>query len=172
MPFAFLDEPWIHSFRHAPVACMPVFPSQPRIGEATVRRASTVIRISCLMVPLVFAWGCASSSGSAAGSKPVPDKADQALAAAQNALQEAKSARASADAALQEARGNRAKLDEILTRLKSGGGSTDAALQALEAARAANQTAQEAKTMAQQAQQSADKLVTRQDRMFEKGMRK
>lgn len=139
-----------------------------------MRGASTVIRISCLMVPLVFAWGCAATSGSTAGGKPVPDKADQALAAAQSALQEAKSARASADAALQEARGNRAKLDEILVRLKSGGGggSTDAALQALEAARAANQTAQEAKTMAQQAQQSADKLVTRQDRMFEKGMRK
>jgi hypothetical protein len=42
----------------------------------------------------------------------------------------------------------------------------------MDQARAANQTALEAKTMAEQAQQSADKAATRQDRMFEKGMRK
>ena len=137
-----------------------------------MRRASIMIRTSCAIVPLIFAWGCANTSGSASGSKAVPDKADQALATAQNALQEAKAARASADAALQEARGNRAKLDEILAKLKTGGASSDALLQALEAARSANQNALEAKQMAQQAQQSADKLTTRQDRMFEKGMRK
>ena len=133
-------------------------------------RASTVIRISCLMAPLLIVWGCATGAGSTSGAKPVPDKADQALATAQNALQEAKAARASADAALQEARGNRARLDEILATMRAGG-SGDVA-QALEQARAANQAAQEAKMIAQQAQHSADKLVTRQDRMFEKGMRK
>jgi hypothetical protein len=136
-----------------------------------VRRASTVIRISCLMVPLVFAWGCAASSGSASGSKPAPlDKADQALATAQSALQEAKAARAAAEAALQEARGNRAKLDQLVAAMKTS--NSGDAVQALDAARAANQAAQEAKLIAQQAQQSADKLTTRQDRMFEKGQRK
>lgn len=135
-----------------------------------MRRASTVIRISCLMAPLLVIWGCAMGTGSTASSKPAPDKADQALATAQNALQEAKAARASADAALQEARGNRAKLDEILASMRAGG--TGDAAQALEQAKAANQAAQEAKVIAQQAQHSADKLVTRQDRMFEKGMRK
>jgi hypothetical protein len=129
-----------------------------------------MIRISCLIAPLLVIWGCATGSSSTSGGKPVPDKADQALATAQNALQEAKAARASADAALQEARGNRAKLDEILATIRTGG-SGDAA-QALEQARAANQAAQEAKMIAEQAQHSADKLVTRQDRMFEKGMRK
>lgn len=137
-----------------------------------MRRASTVTRISCLMVPLVFAWGCAASSGSASGTKPAPppDKADQALAAAQSALQEAKAARAAAEAALQEAKGNRAKLDQLVGAMKTSNSSD--AVQALDAARAANQAAQEAKLIAQQAQQSADKLTTRQDRMFEKGQRK
>ena len=136
-----------------------------------MRWASTAIRISCLMVPLVFAWGCAGSSGAASGSKtPPPDKADRALATAQSALQEAKAARAASEAALQEARGNRAKLDQIIAAMKTSNSSD--ATQALEAARAANQAAQEAKLIAQQAQQSADKASTRQDRMFQKDMRK
>jgi Alanine-zipper, major outer membrane lipoprotein len=140
-----------------------------------VRRASTVIKTSCLIIPLLFTWGCGTMSGSTSGTKTsaasAPDKADQALANSQSALQEARAARASADAALQEARGNRAKLEEILAALKASGGSP-AVAQALQTAQQANQTAQEAKALAEQAQESAQKLNTRQDRMFEKAMRK
>lgn len=134
-----------------------------------MRRASTVIKTVCAIVPLIFVWGCATGKGSSAGA--APDKADQALAAAQNALQEARAARASADAALAEARNNRAKLDEILATVKAGGGG-DTAQKALDAAVMANQAAQEAKGMAEQAMNSAQKLNTKTDRMFEKAMRK
>ena len=105
----------------------------------------------CAVLPLVLACGgCATGSGSSAGH--APDKADQALAAAQNATQEAKAAHASADAALAQARDNRAKLDEILATLKAG--SNDTAQKALDQAVAANQAAQEAKGIAEEAMNS------------------
>jgi hypothetical protein len=125
------------------------------------------MKLLCVTVPLVFASGCSTFSGSSSGT---PSKEDQALTAAQNALQEAKAARASADAALQEARANRAKMDEVLAAVRTSKGG-DAA-QAMDQARAANQAAQEARAMAQEAHDAAMKTNTRADRMFQKSMRK
>jgi murein lipoprotein len=136
--------------------------------KLTVRLASTAIRFICVIAPLLALSGCSSFGGSSSGSS----KEDQALAAAQNALQEAKAARASADAALQEARANRIKMDELMAAVRGGGGSPDAVQQALEQARAANQAAQEAKAMAQQAQDASQRSSARADRMFQKAMRK
>ena len=132
-----------------------------------MRWASTAIKFVCVTVPVLSVLGCSSMGGSSSGA---PSKEDQALAAAQNALQEAKAARASADAALQEARANRAKMDEVLSTVDGPvqlGGQA-----ALDQARAANQTAQEAKAMAQQAQDATQRSSARADRMFQKSMRK
>src|SRR5262249_44270424 len=156
---------WLGVREHAGSA-----PWQYRKGELTVRWASTAIRFVCVTAPLLWLLGCSAfGGGSSAGTA---SKEDQALAAAQNALQEAKAARASADAALQEARANRAKMDEVLATVRAATGSPDAAQQALEQARAANQAAQEAKAMAQRAQDASQRSSARADRMFEKAMRK
>lgn len=136
----------------------------------TVRLASTTIRLACIGATLLLVQGCSSFGGGSSGG--APSKEDQALAAAQNALQEAKAARASADAALQEARANRAKMDELLAAMKSSGASPDAIQQALVQAKAANQAAQEAKAMALEAQDASQRNSARADRMFQKSMRK
>src|SRR3954469_5783138 len=138
-------------------------------GEFTVRWASTAIKLVCITAPLLFVQGCSSFGGASGGTG---SKEEQALAASQNALQEAKAARASADAALQEARANRAKMDEVLATVRGATGSPDAAQQALEQARAANQAAQEAKAMAQHAQDASQRSTARADRMLQKAMRK
>jgi hypothetical protein len=139
------------------------------VEEITVRSASTAIQLVCVTALLALVQGCSSFGG---GSSGAPSKQDQALASAQNALQEAKAARAAADAALQEARANRAKMDEVLSTVRAATASPDAAQQALEQARAANQAAQEAKAMAQQAQDASQRSSARADRMFQKAMRK
>ena len=84
-----------------------------------MRRASTVMKLLCAIVPIVLVSGCGGFGGSSSGTAAAPSKEDQALTASQNALQEAKAARAAAEAALQDARANRAKMDELLAAVRA-----------------------------------------------------
>jgi hypothetical protein len=133
--------------------------------ETLVNRPSTMIKVLLLALPLALAYGCGTTGGAGARTAAAPDRAEQALAAAQSAMNEAKAARAAAEAA-------NAKADQILATVRamptSGGGSQEA----LQASRAAQAAAEDAKRMALQAQDAVERLDLKTDRMFEKSMRK
>lgn len=130
---------------------------------------TTTIKAVCASAALVFVYGCA---GAGASKPTVPDKADQALSAAQNALAEARAARTAAEAALAEARNANAKLDQMMVQTRGAPTSGDMAQKVLDSAHAAQVAAEDAKRIAMQAQAATDRLDQKTDRMFEKAMRK
>lgn len=124
------------------------------------------IQAVLVALSLALLHGCGSTgTSSATRSAAAPDRADQALAAAQSALNEARAARAAAEAA-------NAKADQILATVRANQSSGGAAQEALQAARAAQAAAEDARRLALQAQDAAERLDIKTDRMFEKSMRK
>ncbi|HEY7759032.1 MAG TPA: alanine-zipper protein [Burkholderiales bacterium] len=133
-----------------------------------MNRLSTITKVSLLALPLALAQGCGTSGGAGkAGAQTAagPDRAEQALATAQSALNEARAARAAAEAA-------NAKADQILTTVRAMPTSGGTSQEVLQASRAAQAAAEDAKRMAIEAQDAVERLDIKTDRMFEKSMRK
>jgi hypothetical protein len=137
-------------------------------------RVSRLGHTLAFVLPLALAAGCADlgfGGGSTGGAKS-PDKAEQALATAKDALAQAKAARAAADQALTEAREAQATAQQALQTAKAGGDAKALAEQALSASANAQQMATEALRVAGDAKIATDRLDDKTNRMFRKSQMK